>query len=37
MKQAQYSLDGQNVDSVELKCLVVSRGVKIDRDLCWNP
>ena len=26
-------MDGQIVDSVELKCLVVSRGLKIDREV----
>ena len=28
-----YSLDGQLVDSVVLKCLVVSQGLKIDREV----
>ena len=28
-----YYVDGQLVDSVELKCLVVSRGLKIDREV----
>lgn len=32
-RTASYILDGQTVDSVELKCLVVSRGVKIDREV----
>lgn len=32
-RTASYLLDGQTVDSVELKCLVVSRGVRIDRDV----
>ena len=28
-----YSLAGDDIDSVELKCLVVSKGVKIDMDV----
>ena len=28
-----YLLNGETVDSVELKCMVVSRGVKIDREV----
>lgn len=32
-RTASYFLDGQTVDSVELKCLVVSCGVRIDRDV----
>lgn len=29
----QYQIGTETVDSVELKCLVVSRGVKIDKDV----
>jgi hypothetical protein len=28
-----YTIDGQAIDSVELKCLLVSRGVKVDKAL----
>ena len=28
-----FKVSGETVDSVELKCLVVSRGLKIDRDV----
>lgn len=28
-----FTVDGQTVDSVELKCLVVSRGLKIDKEV----
>ena len=26
----KYIIDGNSVDSIELKCLIVSRGVKVD-------
>ena len=29
----QYDFRGTTIDSVELKCLVVSRGVKVSRDV----
>ncbi len=29
----EFRLGGETVDSVELKCLVVSRGLKIDREV----
>ncbi len=29
----EYCVDGERVDSVELKCLVVSRGLKIDQEV----
>ena len=35
----EFVVGGQKVDSVELKCLVVSRGLKIDREVyqkCGN-
>ena len=35
----EFEVGGQKVDSVELKCLVVSRGLKIDREVyreCGN-
>ena len=28
-----FLVDGETVDSVELKCLVISRGLKIDREV----
>jgi len=28
-----YTIDGATADSVDLKCLVVSRGVKVDREV----
>ncbi len=28
-----YKIDNQNIDSVELKCMVVCKGVKVDRDV----
>ncbi|MDR1013937.1 MAG: hypothetical protein LBL86_03030 [Coriobacteriales bacterium] len=30
---ATYEIEGQGIDSVELKCLLVSRGVKVDKSL----
>ena len=29
----RYTIDGNRVDSVELKCLIVSRGIKVDYDV----
>lgn len=28
-----FKIDGETVDSIELKCLVVSRGLKIDKEV----
>ena len=29
----KYSINGAKIDSVDLKCLVVSRGIKVDKDV----
>lgn len=30
-KTMDFKIDGETIDSVELKCLVISRGLKIDK------
>jgi len=33
VKMNKYVIDGNSIDSVELKCLIVSRGIKVDNEV----